>query len=126
MPPQPDSQAAIQETFRAYRAALRQMDRRELLEHLTSINAQLEAQAQAQLARTIQAPLSEYTSSIDRLVLRQPSTDRRSSPHRDRGVQASQPSSRQQLDPQTSWAQRLAAKLVLSSARAAARRRSSE
>jgi hypothetical protein len=115
-------------TWAGYRAALSQMKRQELLDHLTGINAALQAQSQAVLERQLRSlQTSGSSSSIDNPVVRSTPPERRSNERpMDRGAYPSrlaspQPSALDLLARSKSLAPRIAAKLVLSEAR---RRRS--
>lgn len=130
--PQPNNPEALARTWDGYRQTLLTMARRPdgirlLLEHLTTINSQLQAERERQMALVTSAPLSAYISNLDQLVLRSTPRERQSRSPRDRAAPASprspQPSPLDLLSRSNRLGPRLAAKLVAASARAEANRR---
>jgi hypothetical protein len=116
--------AARRRTWQAYQRWLAMLDQQQLASHLTEINAQLQSQATARILSTSQA-LSDYRQTVDRPVVSStPTASPSSLMDRAREPFPGSPapdalsllSSSQRLGP------RLAARLVLASARAAARK----
>lgn len=121
--PQPDNALAIDQTFQAYEAALAEMARTggipALMEHLTSINAQLEAQRQARMASLLSRPPAT-SSSIDDPVVRSTTRDSRDRRPPDRGRPPSpspQPTALDRLAASRGLGRRVVAKLVAAQAR---------
>jgi hypothetical protein len=121
----PDDETEIRRSFEGYRLAIQGESIPALIERLSRINVELEAQAQALLRTTISAPLDSYISSLDILVPR--TTPTRSTPPSPRGQSAlrspSQPPTAADLLFGGSRGRRLAAKLVGANARSIAKHR---
>jgi hypothetical protein len=121
--PDPRADPNLLRTFEGYRAALATMDRQELLDQLTRINAALETQSRAAMTSSL---LSDSLASSDQLQTRSLPTASRPSP--DRGSAASLPSTPlpsavDLLARSKSLAPRIAAKLVQAEARRVRRER---
>ena len=128
--PDPRDDPGLYRTFEGYRAALAKMSVAQLMDRLTAINAELEAQSQSTLASLISSPLSASIQALDRLQVSSPRTVRPTSPASDRGAAASrpspaspQPSALDRLASSKYMGPKLAAKLVVADAR---RRRANE
>lgn len=117
----PDSEEAIRRSFEGYRMSLASLTPDQLMAHLTQINLALQEQARASLAATVSEPLSDYLEKIDRVVLRSTPSEIQSPSPRGLAAQGS-PSSRPPspldlLASSNRLGPRLAAKLVVASAR---------
>lgn len=120
----PDNETEIRRSFEGFRLALAQMTPEQLMGQLTTINAALEAEARTRLAATVSEPLSAYIEKLDRVVLRSTPSEIPSPSPRDRGdprFPSRQPSPLDLLASSARLGPRLAAKLVVASARSRSR-----
>jgi len=111
---------------RTYRRALAQMTVPQLMDHLATINRQIEADRTERLGRVLSEAPSGYRPDLDQPVVSTPTAT--PLPRRDRGSLPSRPSPPRALDllaSQSRMGPRLAAKLVAASARSASRRAAS-
>lgn len=125
----PETEEAIERTFRGYRMWLQTQTPEQLASHAAELSARLEDQARASLGQVIGQPpqLSDWLTSLDRVSFRSTPTATRPSSPRDRGQEPSlssrQPSPMDLLASSQRLAPKIAARLVAASARAEARRR---
>lgn len=127
--PDPRDDPNLIRTFEGYRMALSRMTIPQLLDRLTSINAELQAQSQSTLVSQISSQLSDSIQALDRLQVRSPRMAPPTSAP-DRGASASrpfpgspQPSALDRLASSKYMGPKLAAKLVVADARKRARAR---
>jgi len=121
--PPPLNEDQLKASFRSYETALQRLDQSALFAELARVNGLLQEQAQTSLTSLL---LRERTSEIDRLDQLSPETESQSSDPADRPRPSPQSppqmNSWQLLSGTSRLGPRLAAKLVVSSARAQAKR----